>query len=88
MDPGSRFTIAQVIDDPAETWYLTAGDGAGLSVSPHRRGHTPDATVSMSRDAFQRLLNDDLVASGERPVVRGDRDAVAHMRAWTKRAQG
>ena len=88
---GHRFTIAQIVDGGGaggdEIWYLTANDGAGLSVAPTPRGHTPDASVSMSRDVFDRLLRGEPVASGERPVVRGDREAVAHMTAWTRRAQ-
>ena len=85
---GHRFMIAQVIDgEPGETWYLTADDGAGLAVSPTARGRTPDASVSMTRDVFDRLLRGEPVASGERPIVRGDREAVAHMTAWTRRAQ-
>ena len=83
---GHNFTIAQVITgDPGETWYLTAGDGAGVTVSP--TGGEPDATVTMSRAAFDRLLRADTVPSGDRPTVRGDRNAVALMRSWTQRAQ-
>jgi hypothetical protein len=41
----------------------------------------------MSRPVFDRLLRAEPVASGERPKVRGDRDAVALMRSWTQRAQ-
>ena len=85
---GHRFTIAQIVDgDEPETWYLTANDGAGLSVAPTPRGHTTDASVSMTRTVFDRLLRGEPVASGERPIVRGDREAVALMTAWTRRAQ-
>ena len=42
----------------------------------------------MSRAAFDRLLRAETVPSGDRPMVRGDRDAVALMRSWTQRAQG
>ncbi|HET9738418.1 MAG TPA: hypothetical protein VFP78_09875 [Solirubrobacteraceae bacterium] len=85
---GHRFTIAQAIEgDRFETWYLTAEDGAGLSVAPTARGHTPDATVSMSRTVFDRLLRGEPIQTGERPVVRGNREAVAHMTAWTRRVQ-
>jgi hypothetical protein len=89
---GHRFTIAQAIDGAgaggAEIWYLTAEDGAGLSVSPTLRDHPPDASVSMTRGVFDRLLRGEPVSAGERPVVRGDRKAVAHMTAWTRRVQG
>jgi hypothetical protein len=85
---GHRFTIAQALHgDSSETWYLTADDGAGLSVAPTPRGRTPDATVSMSRAVFDRLVRGEPVNAGERPVVRGDREAVAHMTAWTRRVQ-
>jgi hypothetical protein len=84
---GHSFTVAQAIaGDPGETWYLTASDGAGVTVST--TGAEPDATVTMSRPVFDRLLRAEPVPSGERPMVRGDRDAVAVMRSWTLRAQG
>jgi hypothetical protein len=85
---GHRFTIAQALHgDSPETWYLTADDGAGMSVAPTPRGRTPDATVSMSRAVFDRLVRGEPINAGERPVVRGDREAVAHMTAWTRRVQ-
>ena len=46
-----------------------------------------DATVTMTRAAFDRMLRDEPVAPGERPVVRGDRTAVAMLKAWTDRAR-
>ncbi len=84
---GHAFTIAQaIVGDPPETWYLTAGDGAGLSVSA-----TPPepvaATVTMTRDTFDRLLRRDLIPSGQLPVVRGDHGAVALMHSWTEQAR-
>ena len=42
----------------------------------------------MSRAAFQHLLRGEPAPSGERPVIRGDRAAVAALKAWTDRAQG
>ena len=42
----------------------------------------------MSRQVFDALLREEPVPSGRRPVVRGDRDAVAAMLAWTQRVQG
>ncbi len=42
----------------------------------------------MSRATFDRLLRGEDVPRGERPVVRGDREAVAVLREWTLRAQG
>jgi hypothetical protein len=86
---GHRFTIAQAIDgDAPETWYLAAEDGAGVSVSPTLRNGTPDASVTMTRDVFDRLVRGEPVSAGERPVVRGNREAVEHMTAWTRRVQG
>jgi hypothetical protein len=86
---GHRFTIAQEITgDPPETWYLTARDGAGLAVASTPPSGAPDATVSMSRAAFDRLLRGEPAPVGERPTVRGDREAVDRMRMWTVRAQG
>jgi hypothetical protein len=86
---GHAFTIAQEITGaPSETWYLTARDGAGVTVSGTAPAEPPDATVTMSRQVFDTLLRDEPVPSGRRPVVRGDRTAVAAMHAWTQRVQG
>jgi hypothetical protein len=86
---GHGFTIAQEITgEPPETWYLTARDGAGLAVASSPPKDGPDATVTMSRTAFDRLLRGEPVPAGERPTVRGDREAVDRMRLWTLRAQG
>jgi hypothetical protein len=86
---GHEFTIAQeIVSDPPETWYLTAREGGGLSVSATPPADPPEATVTMTRTAFDRLLRDEPVPSGERPIVRGDHAAVDLMRAWTLRAQG
>jgi hypothetical protein len=85
---GHAFTIAQEITgDPPETWYLTANDGAGVSVSATAPAE-PVATVSMSRDAFDRLLREESIPPGRRPCVRGDLEAVEQMREWTRRARG
>ena len=86
---GHDFTIAQEITGaPPETWYLTARDGAGVTVSSAAPAEPPDATVTMSRQVFDKLLREEPVPSGRRPVVRGDQSAVAAMHAWTQRAQG
>jgi hypothetical protein len=42
----------------------------------------------MTAEAFALLLRGEAVPSGQRPAVRGDRSAVARMKAWTDRAQG
>ena len=44
--------------------------------------------MTMSRSAFLHLLRGEPAPSGERPAIRGDRAAVALLRAWTERAQG
>jgi hypothetical protein len=86
---GHDFTVAQaIIGEPSETWYLTASDGAGLTVSSTPPVAEPAATVSMSRETFDRLLRAEVVPAGARPVVRGDREAVELVREWTARAQG
>jgi hypothetical protein len=85
---GHDFTIAQEItSDPSETWYLTARDGAGVTVAATHAA-APDATVAMTRAAFDCLLRGEPAPIGERPSVRGDREVVDVMRTWTLRAQG
>ena len=84
---GHTFTIAQEITgDPPETWYLTAQDGAGVTVSS-TPPQPPTATVSMSRDAFERMLREETIPPGRRPCLRGDLEAVAHMREWIRRVR-
>jgi hypothetical protein len=85
---GHTFTIAQrIVGDPPETWYLTARNGAGLTVSTTPPQQAPQATVSMSRDTFDRLLREEPLPTGTRPAIRGDRHAVELMRSWTDRAR-
>jgi hypothetical protein len=85
---GQSFTVAQaIVGDPPETWYLTAGDGAGLTVSSTAPQTPPAATVTMSRATFERMLRGEPLPSGTRPAIRGDRHAVELMRAWTERAR-
>jgi hypothetical protein len=85
---GHDFTIAQEITgEPPETWYLTSRDGAGVTVAA-TPPQEPHATVSMSRETFDRLLREDMVPSGRRPCLRGDLEAVAQMREWTDRVRG
>jgi hypothetical protein len=85
---GHTFTVAQEITGPTpQRWNVIVRDGAPVAVE--RRGKTPpDASVTMSRAAFEHLLRGEPAPSGERPTVRGDRAAVALLRAWTERAQG
>jgi hypothetical protein len=86
---GHRFTVAQEILDPEpERWHVTARDGASLAVGRTPPPHAPpDAVVSMSRATFDRLLRGEPAPNGERPQVRGDRAAVATLKAWTDTAQ-
>ena len=85
---GERFTLAQEITgERPETWYLSARDGAGMTVSAEPPENGVDATVSMSRETFALMLREEAVPSGERPVVRGDRRVVALVKAWMDRAQ-
>ena len=85
---GHTFTIAQaIVGDPPETWCLTARDGAGLTVSATAPEMPPSATVTMTRETFDRLLCGDPLPPGTRPAIRGDRHAVELMRAWTERAR-
>ena len=84
---GRTFTIAQEISgSPSRTWYVVVADGARIEVTHEPR--PADATVTMTRDAFDRLLRDEPPAADERPLVNGDRAAVALLKEWTDRARG
>jgi hypothetical protein len=86
---GHSFAVAQEIIDPdPRTWYLVVRDGAGLEVAESAPEQPVDASVTMTRAAFDRLLRDEPPAPGERPLVRGDRAAVALLKEWTDRARG
>ncbi|HZB75039.1 MAG TPA: alkyl sulfatase C-terminal domain-containing protein, partial [Solirubrobacteraceae bacterium] len=86
---GYAFTVAQEVTDPQPArWFVTVADGAAVAVARRAPQRPADATVVMTRAAFDRLLRDEPAAAGERPVVRGDRAAVAALKAWTDRAQG
>ncbi len=85
---GERFTLAQEITgDRSETWYLSARDGAGMTVSASPPEEGVEATVAMSRRTFALMLREEPVPSGERPVVRGDHRVVALVKTWMDRAQ-
>ena len=86
---GHRFTIAQTITggDRPDTVYLTALDGRGMAVSTHSPPAAPDATVVISREAFQRLMRGEAPPPGERPITRGDHRAAAQLRAWAERVR-
>ena len=82
------FTVAQqVTGEHHGTWYLTVGNGPGMEVRTTRPPGGADATVTMSPEAFGHLLRGEPAPPGERPVVRGDRAAVAVLKSWLDRAQ-
>ena len=86
---GHRFTVAQEVADPTPArWFVTVADGAPVEVARRAPERPADATVVMTRAAFDRLLRDEPAAGGEMPVIRGDRAAVATLKGWTDRAQG
>jgi hypothetical protein len=86
---GHRFTVAQELIDPTPLrWHVAVRDGAPVSIERRPPALPPEAVVSMSRAAFGHLLRGEPGPSGERPSVRGDRAAVAVLKAWTDRAQG
>ncbi|HEX8101782.1 MAG TPA: hypothetical protein VF533_04155, partial [Solirubrobacteraceae bacterium] len=87
---GHRFTILQVVTGRGGgAWTITVGNGAGASVHVEegRLSRPPDAVVSFPRTTFDALLRGEGPPRGERPRVRGDRAAVAMLKAWTDRAQ-
>jgi hypothetical protein len=86
---GHRFTVVQELAGPQPMrWYMGVRDGRPISVERRAPQQPPDAVVSMTREAFAHLLRDEPAPSGERPTIRGDRAAVALLKAWTERAQG
>ncbi|MEA2291789.1 MAG: hypothetical protein QOF17_809 [Solirubrobacteraceae bacterium] len=86
---GLAFTVAhQLTGEEAGTWHLTARDAGGLAVSAGEPPEPPVATVATSRAAFDRLLRDEPHPSGDRPAIRGDRDAVAALLTLIDRARG
>jgi hypothetical protein len=67
---------------------VTARDGFVLEVDEHTAGAAADATVTMTRAAFERLLRGDPAAGSDRPVIRGNHTAVATLKRWTDLARG
>ena len=85
---GHTFTVAQEIAGAnPQRWHIVVRDGSPVGVERRARNE-PDAVVSMSRSAYLHLLRGEPAPRGERPAIRGDRDAVALLRGWTERAQG
>ena len=82
---GLVFTVASTVAD--ETWHLTARDGGGLAATSAAPEGGATASVTMSRPAFDRLLCEEPHPAGDRPSVRGDREAVAALLALITRAR-
>jgi hypothetical protein len=86
---GHNFTVAQQIVELApQAWHITVRDGRPLRAVERNSVSEADATVTMTRAAFDRLLRDEPAALGDRPVIRGDREAVAALKRWTDLARG
>ena len=81
---GHSFTVAQQIVELApQAWHITARDGQPLRVVERNSGTEADATVTMSRAAFDRLAA--RRAAGARRSPDGPRRprAVAALKRWT-----
>ncbi|MDA0164162.1 hypothetical protein OM076_28065 [Solirubrobacter ginsenosidimutans] len=86
---GHSFTVAQqIVEFAPNAWHITARDGRPLRVEQRNAGTRADATVTMSQAAFERMLRDEAPVFGDRPTIRGDRDAVASLKRWTDLARG
>jgi hypothetical protein len=83
---GHQFTVEQRVGE--SSWFIVARDAGGVGVTRTPPNGSPHATVTLTPDAFQCLLRGHSAPSGERPAIRGDRLAVAHLKAWTDRARG
>jgi hypothetical protein len=83
---GHTFTVEQHVGDSA--WFIVARDAGGIGVTRTPPAGAPQATVTLTPDAFRCLLRGEPAPQRERPTVRGDRVAVAHLKAWTDRARG
>jgi hypothetical protein len=69
-------------------WFIVARDAGGLGVTRTPPAGSPQATVTLTPDAFRCLLRGEQAPPGERPTVRGDRVAVTRLKEWTDRARG
>ena len=86
---GHHFTVAQrIVELDPQSWHITVRDGFPLRVVEHASEAPADATVTMSRAAFERLLKDEPQPPGDRPRIRGDREAVAALKRWIDLARG
>jgi hypothetical protein len=86
---GQAFTVThELTADEPRSWHLTARDAGGLVVTTAEPGERPAAAVATTRAAFDRLLREEPHPRGDRPSIRGDRDAVAALLALIDRARG
>ncbi|HET6547946.1 MAG TPA: hypothetical protein VFG79_05805 [Solirubrobacter sp.] len=86
---GHVFTVqSQIAELAPRAWYVIARDGVPLTVVEHVAGAAADATVTMTRATFDRLLRGEPSGGGELPVIRGDRTAVAALKRWIDEASG
>jgi hypothetical protein len=83
---GHEFTVEQRVGEAS--WFIVARDAGGLGVTRTPPIGTPQATVRLTPHALQCLLRGEPTPPGDRPAVRGDRLAVALLKAWTDRARG
>jgi hypothetical protein len=83
---GHTFTVEQRVGDTS--WFIVARDAGGVGVTRTPPATSPQGTVRLTPDAFRSLLRGEPAPPGQRPAVRGDRLAVAHVKAWTDRARG
>jgi len=83
---GHTFTVEQRVGEAS--WFIVVRDAGGVGVTRARPERPPEATVTLTPHAFDRLLRGGPAPAAERPVVRGDRVAVARLKAWTDRARG
>ena len=85
---GHNFTVAQQIVELApQAWHITVRDGQSVRVVERNSGAQADATVTMSRAAFDRLLKGESPAHEDLPVIRGNREAVATLKRWADLAR-
>jgi len=81
---GHAFTVA--LGAPGASGVLTVADGAPPTLAA---GPGPaDASVVLGPEAVRAFLLDERASRGARPVVRGNRGAVAALSGWLARARG
>jgi len=81
---GHAFTVALMA--PGAAGRLTVADGAPPTLTTEPG--LADASVVLGPATIRALLRDEPAPPGARPVVRGDRAAVAALSGWIDRARG